>query len=146
VVDEPDGLVIVAFARDGGAEGLLVPIIGGHPGEGEIHENADTVSLIEVHDVFVSGVGTPNEIEISVGHILKVLLVVDAVAVVGAEQKFVVRDAGVLIFLSGLVTGWIPVLGKLVGWVLGIVGALVDVYVVAGIVIQILVFAKIIKD
>ncbi len=54
--------------------------------------------------------------------------------------------AGALIALSGLITGWIPVIGAIIGWALGIIGAVVDVYVVAGIVIQILVFAKVIKD
>lgn len=54
--------------------------------------------------------------------------------------------AGALIALSGLITGWIPVIGAIIGWALGIIGAVVDVYVLAGIVIQILVFAKVIKD
>ena len=54
--------------------------------------------------------------------------------------------AGVVIALSGLIVGWIPVVGGLVGVVLGLIGGLVDIYVLAGIVIQILVFAKVIKD
>lgn len=54
--------------------------------------------------------------------------------------------AGVVIALSGLIVGWIPVVGGLVGIVLGLIGGLVDIYVLAGIVIQILVFAKVIKD
>ena len=53
--------------------------------------------------------------------------------------------AGALIALSGLITGWIPVVGAIIGWLLGIVGAVVDLYVLAGIVIQILVFTKVIK-
>ena len=52
--------------------------------------------------------------------------------------------AGALIWLAGFVTGWIPVLGMLVGWVLRVIGILVDVYVIAGIVLQILVFCKVI--
>ena len=48
--------------------------------------------------------------------------------------------------LSGLITGWIPVIGAIVGLVLKLAGALVDVYVVAGIVIQVLVYTKVIKE
>ena len=54
--------------------------------------------------------------------------------------------AGVVIALSGLITGWIPVVGAIIGIVLKLAGALVDVYVVVGIVIQVLVYAKVIKD
>lgn len=53
--------------------------------------------------------------------------------------------AGALIWLSTLIVGWIPVLGALVGWALGVVSAIVDLYVVAGIVIELLVFFKVIK-
>ncbi len=53
--------------------------------------------------------------------------------------------AGALIWLAGMVTGWIPVVGMLVGWILRVLGTLIDIYVVAGIVIQILAFAKVIK-
>ena len=54
--------------------------------------------------------------------------------------------AGALIALATLITGWIPVAGALVGWALGVVGSLVELYIVAGIVIQVLVFTKVIKD
>ena len=54
--------------------------------------------------------------------------------------------AGVLIALSTLIVGWIPVVGLIIGWVLGIASSLIGVYVLAGIVIQILVFAKVIKE
>ena len=54
--------------------------------------------------------------------------------------------AGAVIALSGLIVGWIPVVGGLVGVVLGLIGGLIDIYVLAGIVIQILVFTKVIKD
>lgn len=54
--------------------------------------------------------------------------------------------AGALIALSTLLTGWIPVLGAIIGWALGIVSSLFGIYVLAGIVIQILVFCKVIKD
>ena len=53
--------------------------------------------------------------------------------------------AGVLIAFAGAITGWIPVISKLVALVLRAACALIDIYVIAGIVIQILVFAQIIK-
>ena len=54
--------------------------------------------------------------------------------------------AGALIALSTLLTGWIPVVGAILGWALGIVSSLIGLYVLAGIIIQILVFCKVIKD
>ena len=54
--------------------------------------------------------------------------------------------AGALIWLATFLTIWIPLVGGLVGWVLGIAGALVDIYVLAGIVIQILAYCKVLKD
>lgn len=53
--------------------------------------------------------------------------------------------AGLAIWLGGFITGWIPVVGTIIGWVLRILGALVDIYVVSGIVIQILAYFKVIK-
>ena len=53
---------------------------------------------------------------------------------------------GAIIALAGLLGGWIPVIGAILGWALGLVSGLVGIYVFAGIVIQILVFAKVIKD
>lgn len=53
--------------------------------------------------------------------------------------------ASVAIAIAGLLTA-IPLLGAVIAVVLRIAGTLVDIYVVAGIVIQILVFAKVIKD
>lgn len=53
--------------------------------------------------------------------------------------------AGVVIWLSGVIIGWIPVVGAIVGWVLRIAGILVDAYVIVGIVLQVLVFTKVIK-
>ncbi len=50
--------------------------------------------------------------------------------------------AGALVALSSLIAGWIAI----IGWLLGIVGSLVDLYILAGIVIQILVFLNVIKD
>ncbi len=54
--------------------------------------------------------------------------------------------AGAVIALSGLLVGWIPLLGALLVVVLSLVGGIVDLYVLAGIVIQVLVFTKVIKD
>lgn len=54
--------------------------------------------------------------------------------------------AGAVIFLATMLTGWIPVVGALIGWALGLVGSLIDLYCVAGIVILILVYTKVIKD
>ena len=53
--------------------------------------------------------------------------------------------AGVLIGLAGLITGWIPVAGTLVGWILRIISILVEVYVIGGIVVSILLALKVIK-
>lgn len=54
--------------------------------------------------------------------------------------------AGVILALAGLLGGWIPVVGAILGWALGVIGTVIEVYVVAGIVIQILVFTKVIKE
>ncbi|MBR2354533.1 MAG: hypothetical protein IKA76_08540 [Clostridia bacterium] len=54
--------------------------------------------------------------------------------------------AGVAIFLATLITGWIPGVGALVGWVLGLAGGLIDLYALVGIILQILVYTKVIKD
>ena len=51
-----------------------------------------------------------------------------------------------LIKLATLLSGWIPLVGAIIGWALGVVSALFGVYVLAGIVIQILVFCKVIKE
>lgn len=53
--------------------------------------------------------------------------------------------AGLLIGFAGLLTGWIPVIGAIIGLLLGLIGSLVELYVVAGVVILILVFTKILK-
>ena len=53
---------------------------------------------------------------------------------------------GALIWLATAITGWIPVVGTLIGWVLGVVSTIAELYILAGIVIQILVFAKVIKE
>ncbi len=53
--------------------------------------------------------------------------------------------AGVAIWLATLLTGWIPVIGAIVGWLLGIVASIVEVYNVVGIVLAVLVFLKILE-
>lgn len=54
--------------------------------------------------------------------------------------------AGAAIYLATMIGGWIPVVGPILGWALGVICTVIDVYVLAGIIIQILVFAKVIKD
>ena len=54
--------------------------------------------------------------------------------------------AGAVITLATMLSGWIPVLGAILGWALGVIGSLIGVYTLAGIVIQILVFANVLKD
>ena len=54
--------------------------------------------------------------------------------------------AGAIIALATLITGWIPVLGGILAWVLGLVGSLIGLYTLAGIIIQLLVYFKVIKD
>ena len=60
-------------------------------------------------------------------------------------QIIAVVILGALIWLATAITGWIPVVGKLIGWVLGIVSSLAGIYCLSGIVIQILVYTKVIK-
>ena len=52
---------------------------------------------------------------------------------------------GLLIGFAGAITGWIPVVGTIIGWVLRILSILAEVYVVGGIVLLILAFLKVIK-
>ena len=53
--------------------------------------------------------------------------------------------AGVLIWLAGAITGWIPLVGDVVSWALRIVGIIVEVWVVIGIILCILATLGIIK-
>lgn len=51
--------------------------------------------------------------------------------------------AGAAIWLATALTGWIPLIGGLLGWALGIVGGLVEIYVICGIILLVLVhFSK----
>ena len=54
--------------------------------------------------------------------------------------------AGALIALATLLVGWIPLVGWLVAWALGLVGSLIGVYSLVGLIILILVYCKVIKD
>lgn len=53
--------------------------------------------------------------------------------------------AGLLIGFAGTITGWIPLLGTVIGWLLRIIGILVEAYILVGIVLLILTFLKVIK-
>ena len=53
---------------------------------------------------------------------------------------------GALITLATFISVWIPIVGLIIAWALGVVSSLVGIYFLAGIVIEILVFAKVIKD
>ena len=53
--------------------------------------------------------------------------------------------AGAIIWLATMLTGWIPGVGPLIGWLIGIIATLAEIYVIAGIVLLILAFLKIIK-
>ena len=54
--------------------------------------------------------------------------------------------ACLVIWLANILLGWIPLIGAIVALVVRVLAALIDVYVVAGIVIQILAFLKLLKD
>ena len=43
--------------------------------------------------------------------------------------------AGIVLWLAGAITGWIPLLGAVIGWILKIIGWIVEAYVVVGIVV-----------
>ena len=52
---------------------------------------------------------------------------------------------GALLAIAGLFTG-IPVLGAILGIALRIIGIAIDIYVVVGIVLQVLLYTEVIKD
>ena len=55
--------------------------------------------------------------------------------------------AGAIIAISGALTNWIPMgIGAVTGAILSAVGSIAEVYVVAGIVIKVLVYTKVIKE
>ena len=53
--------------------------------------------------------------------------------------------AGLLIGFAGFITGWIPVAGAVIGWVLRILSILVEIYVIGGIIVSVLRALKVIK-
>lgn len=53
---------------------------------------------------------------------------------------------GVVLALAGLITGWIPALGAILSILFGAIGGIIELYILVGIVIEILLFAKVIKD
>ena len=53
---------------------------------------------------------------------------------------------GLIAALATLLVGWIPVVGTIIGLVLSLVGSLVGIYSLAGLIILILVYCKVIKD
>ena len=53
--------------------------------------------------------------------------------------------AGAVIALATMLVGWIPVVGPIVGWLLGVISSLVGLYCLAGIVFAILSFCKVLK-
>ena len=54
--------------------------------------------------------------------------------------------AGIVLWLATALTGWIPVIGWLIGVIVGIVGGAVELYSLIGIVLSILVFLDVLKD
>lgn len=54
--------------------------------------------------------------------------------------------AGAVITLSTFLTAWIPLVGGILAWALGVIGSLIGVYTLAGIIIMLLVFFKVLKD
>lgn len=54
--------------------------------------------------------------------------------------------AGIVLWLATALTGWIPVVGWLIGVIVGIAGGVVELYSMIGIVLSILVFLDVLKD
>ena len=54
--------------------------------------------------------------------------------------------AGLVLWLATAITGWIPVVGWLVGILVGIIGTVVEIYSLVGIVLSILNFCDVLKD
>ena len=61
-------------------------------------------------------------------------------------QILVVIVAGLVIWLATAITGWVPVVGALIGWILGIVSSLLGLYCLVSIILSILAYAKVLKD
>jgi hypothetical protein len=61
-------------------------------------------------------------------------------------QILVIAVAGLAIWLATALVGWIPVVGALVAWVLGIVSSLLGLYCLVSIILSVLDYAKVFKD
>lgn len=61
-------------------------------------------------------------------------------------QVLVSVAAGLVIWLATAITGWIPVLGWILGILLGAVGTVIEIYVLIGIVLSVLNFCDVLKD
>lgn len=53
--------------------------------------------------------------------------------------------AGLLIWVAGFLTSWIPVAGTILGYLLSALGSLVELYTVAGIVFKFLAYFNVLK-
>lgn len=53
--------------------------------------------------------------------------------------------AGLLIWIAGFLTSWIPVAGTILGYLLSALGSLVELYTVAGIVFKFLAYFNVLK-
>lgn len=53
---------------------------------------------------------------------------------------------GIVLGLAKMIVEWIPVVGNILVWALGVVGGLVGIYALIGLVLLILVYCKVIKD
>lgn len=54
--------------------------------------------------------------------------------------------AGVVLWLATALTAWVPVVGFLVGIIVGIVGSVVELYSLIGVVLSVLVYLDVLKD
>lgn len=53
--------------------------------------------------------------------------------------------AGAIVALATMLVGWIPVVGAIIGWVLGVIGSILGLYFLAAIVVLFLAHFKVIK-
>ncbi|MBE6730950.1 MAG: hypothetical protein E7564_04595 [Ruminococcaceae bacterium] len=53
--------------------------------------------------------------------------------------------AGLVLWLAAALTGWIPLIGGLIGGIVGFVGGVIEIYSLIGIVLSVLKFLDIVK-
>lgn len=53
---------------------------------------------------------------------------------------------GIVLGLAKIIVEWIPLVGNVLVWALGVIGGLVGLYALIGLVLLILVYCKVIKD